>query len=93
MAETGHRDEHIARVACPYLGVDPVLPVSLTGHDHPDLEHAVRGRQHSNVQLEELLRVVVVGQSRNVHPAAANPRSLPDAWLDAYAHYNSQVLQ
>lgn len=53
----------------PYLGVDSVLPVSLTGHDCTDLEHAVRGRQHPHVQLQELLWVVVVGQNRDVHPA------------------------
>lgn len=50
-----------------YLGVEPVLPVFVTGHDRLELEHAVGGRQHPRIQLEELLRAVVVGQSRNVH--------------------------
>lgn len=73
-----NRDEHVARVASPYLEVDPVLPVSLTGHNCPDLEHAVRGRQHPDVQLEELLRVVVVGQSRDVHRGPLDSHSLLD---------------
>lgn len=60
----------------PYLRVEPVLPVSLTGHHRPHLKHAVCGRQHPNVQLQELLRVVV-GQNRDVHPGSAAPSAAP----------------
>lgn len=46
-----------------YLRVDPVLPVSLTQHQSSHLGH----RQPPDVQLEELLWVVVVGKSTDVH--------------------------
>lgn len=59
-----------------YLRVNPVLPLFLTGHYCPNLEHAVCGWQHPNVQLEEFLRVVIVGQSRNIHPDSAAPSTL-----------------
>lgn len=56
-----------------HLGVDSVLPVFVTGHGRPDLQHAACGRQRADVQLEELLGAVVVGQSREVHPGGAAP--------------------
>ncbi|TNN53439.1 hypothetical protein EYF80_036349 [Liparis tanakae] len=75
------RDTRTTLTCGPYLGVDSVLPLLLTGQHRAHLEHAVCGRQHPHVQLEELLRTVVVGQNRDVHPAcvAASTLSLRPA--------------
>lgn len=59
------RKDWVKECVTPYLWVDSVLPVSLTGNQSSHLKHP---RQSPDVQLQELFRVVVVGQNRDVHP-------------------------
>ena len=47
--------------------------MSLAGHECSNLEHTARGPQHLNIQLQELLRVIIVGQNNDVHLSYVTP--------------------
>lgn len=80
MNVAGEKQNTKPQIGCsmigPYLRVDPVLPSPLTGHERSDLVHALCGIQHPNIQLEKLLRVVVIGQNRDVHLGTAATSTL-----------------
>lgn len=50
-----------------YLRVHPVVPLPLARHHRADLEHAMCSRQHSHIQLQKLLWMIVVRQDSYVH--------------------------
>lgn len=59
-----HSFNHFKRV---YLRVHLVLPLSLSRQRSTNLEHSMCSWQHSHIQLQEFLWMIVVWQYRYVH--------------------------